>query len=71
MFTSYVSTSQTGWNCSQIRLVFKSEKIRVTEHSENKVIVESGLFEKEIGPGLHQSSIQQTLALQNYQKNKT
>ena len=35
-------------------------RMLVTEHSENKIITQSGLFENEVGPGVLQSSIQQT-----------
>ena len=38
------------------------------EHSENKMITQYGLFENDIGPGVLQSSVYQTRALQEYQK---
>ena len=41
------------------------------ERSENKVIVQSGLFENEIGPGVLQSSVQQIRPFQEYQMHKT
>ena len=31
-----------------------------TEYSENRTITQSGLFENEIGPGMLESSVQQT-----------
>ena len=40
------------------------------EHSENKIITQSGLFENEIGAGVLQSSVQQTGVLQEYQRHK-
>ena len=40
------------------------------EHSENKVIMQFGLFENEIGPGVLLSSVQQTRALEEYQRHK-
>ena len=36
MFTSYVSNSQTGWHCFQIRLVFKSDNRSVIAVVESK-----------------------------------
>ena len=36
------------------------------EHSENKVVTQSGLFEIEIAPGALQTSVQGTRALQEY-----
>ena len=44
--------------------------IFLIEHSENKIITQSGLFENEIGPGVLQPSAQQTGMLQEYQRNK-
>ena len=40
------------------------------EHSENKIITQSGMFENEIGPGLLESSVRQTHALQEYQRHR-
>ena len=40
------------------------------EHSENKIIVQSSLFENEIGPGVLKSNVQKTGALQYRQRNK-
>ena len=40
------------------------------EHSENKVIMQSGLAEDEIGPGVLQSSIKLTCLLQEYLAHK-
>ena len=44
--------------------------INPIEHSENKIITQSGLFGNEIGPGVLQSSVQQTRVLQEYQRHK-
>ena len=41
---------------------------QLIEHSENKVVTQSGLFENEIGPEVLQSSVRQTPALQENQK---
>ena len=41
------------------------------ENSENKVIMQSGLSENEIGPGVLESSVQQARLLQHYQKHKS
>ena len=40
------------------------------EHSENKIIIQSGLFENEVGPGVFQYSIQQTCMHQKNAKGK-
>ena len=40
------------------------------EHSENKIIMQFGLFENEIRPGVLWSSIQQTRVLQDFQWSK-
>ena len=40
------------------------------EHSENKIITQSGLYENEIVPGILQSSIQQIRVLQKHQMHK-
>ena len=40
------------------------------DHSENKIIVQSGLFENEIGPGVLMSSVQKTCVLQEHQRHK-
>ena len=40
------------------------------EHSEDKIITQSGLFESEVGPGLIEFSFQETLTLQECQKHK-
>ena len=40
------------------------------EHSENKIIMQSGLIEKETGPGVLWSSIQKTYQLQESQTHK-
>ena len=40
------------------------------EYSDNKAIVQSGLFENEIGPGVFQFSVQQTCSLQESQRHK-
>ena len=40
------------------------------EHSENKIVTQSGLFENEIGPGVLNSSIQQIRLLEEYQMHK-
>ena len=40
------------------------------EHSKNKVIMQSRLFENEIGPEVLQSSVSQTCPLQEYQRYK-
>ena len=42
----------------------------LTEYSENKIIEQSGLLEKEAGPGVLQSSIHQTCFLQEFQRHK-
>ena len=44
--------------------------VKGIEHSENKSIIQSGLFENEIRPGVLQSSIQQTRVLQDFQRLK-
>ena len=38
------------------------------DHSENKIIMQSGLFVNEIGPGAFQSGVQQTRVLQVYER---
>ena len=38
------------------------------EHSENRIIFQSGMFENEIGPRVFQSSARQTRVLQEYQR---
>ena len=40
------------------------------EHSENKTIVRSGLFENEIGPGVLNSILKKTCALKKCQRQK-
>ena len=40
------------------------------EHSENKVVRQSGPFETEIGPGVLQSSFHQICQLQECQRHK-
>ena len=40
------------------------------EHSENKIVVQSGLFKTEIGPGLLKSSVQKKCILQERQRYK-
>ena len=46
------------------------EIIILIEHSENRIITQSGMFENEIGPRILQSSIQQTRALEEYKRHK-
>ena len=41
------------------------------EHYENKLIAQSVMFENQIKPGLHKSSVRQTHALQRIQKAQT
>ena len=45
-------------------------RIQSIEHSGNKIIVQSGMFENEIGPVMLQSSVRQTQVLQEYQRHK-
>ena len=40
------------------------------EHSENRIIFQSEMFENKIGPGVLQSSVRQTRELQEYEKHK-
>ena len=40
------------------------------EHSENKIITQSGLFGNETGSGVLHSIVQQTLALHEYRRHK-
>ena len=40
------------------------------EHSRNKIIMQPGLFENQIRPGVLQSTVQQTRVLHEYQKHK-
>ena len=40
------------------------------EHSGNRIIFQSGMFENEIGSGVLQSSVRQTRVLQEYQRHK-
>ena len=40
------------------------------DHSENGIITQSELFENEIGPGVLQSNVQQTRALQEHRRHK-
>ena len=42
---------------------FNNGSCKVIEHSKNKIITQSWLFENEIGPGVLQSSAQQTRVL--------
>ena len=46
------------------------EIVILTEHSKNKIIIQSELFENEIGPRILQSSIQQTQTLEEYKRHK-
>ena len=39
------------------------------EHSENKTITQSGLLANEVGPGMLQSSFEQTFILQEFRSN--
>ena len=48
----------------------QSGKSQGIEHSENNIIMQSGLFENEIRPGVLWSSVQQTRALQDFQRLK-
>ena len=41
-------------------------RLDTIEHSENIIIFQSVMFENEIGPGVHQSSVWQTRVLQEY-----
>ena len=43
---------------------------RAIDHSENKLITLSGLFESKLGPGKLQSSVQQTRPVQECQRQK-
>ena len=45
-------------------------RIDTVEHSENRIIFQSRMFENEIGPGVLQSSVRQTRVLQEYQRHK-
>ena len=44
--------------------------LALTEHSQNKISAQSGLFENEIGSGVLQSSVQRTCLLQECQRHK-
>ena len=46
------------------------EIVILTEHSKNKIIIQSELFENEIGPRILQSSIQQARTLEEYKRHK-
>ena len=45
--------------------------MKLIEHSKNETILHIELFENEIGLGVPQSSIQQTLVLQEYKGTKS
>ena len=42
----------------------------LTEHFENKIITQTGLFGNKIGPGVLQSRVHQTCLLQECQRHK-
>ena len=67
-FLSYVSFSRGWWKSVGVMATLISSdrnkfnhielgKFKPMEYSENKVMIQSGLFENEIGPGVLQSSI--------------
>ena len=51
--------------------VFCSRHNNGIEHSENKIVTNSGMLENEIRPGVLQSSVRHTRVLQEYQKRKS
>ena len=54
-------------NENELKESGKSQRI---EPSENKIIMQSGLFKNEIKPGVLLSSVQQTRVLQDFQRLK-
>ena len=51
-------------------LFLKKVEQSLIKHSENRIIIQSVMFENEIGPGVLQSSVRQTRVLQEYQRHK-
>ena len=43
----------------------------VIEHTENRMIAQSGMFENEIGPGVLQTNMQQRRVLQDFKRHKS
>ena len=54
------------WSGGHVTITHKM--LASIEHSENKIIAQSGLFENEIGPGVLSSSVQQPLALRECER---